>query len=81
MLAVAQAQPERALRLAGAAAALREATGQPRGAAAERPRLERALARARAALGPAAPAAWQRGRRMTTEQAVAVALEDTPDPG
>ena len=29
-LAAAQAQPERALRLAGAAAALREATGQPR---------------------------------------------------
>jgi non-specific serine/threonine protein kinase len=73
MLAAAQAQPERALRLAGAAAALRDATGQPRRRA-ERPRLERALAAARAVLGAAAPAAWLRGRRMTTEQAVAVAL-------
>jgi predicted ATPase/DNA-binding CsgD family transcriptional regulator/DNA-binding XRE family transcriptional regulator len=74
MLAAAQAQPERALRLAGAAAALRDTAGRPRRPA-ERPRLERALAAARAALGPAAPGAWQRGRRLTTEQAIAAALE------
>ena len=79
MLAAAQAQPERALRLAGAAAVLRDATGRHRHPA-ERPRLERALAAARAALGAAAPAAWQRGRRMTAEQAIADALGDIPDP-
>jgi DNA-binding NarL/FixJ family response regulator len=80
MLAAAQAQPERALRLAGAAAALRDATGRPRPPA-ERPRLERALAAARSALGPAADAAWQRGRRLTAEQAVAAALAAPAGPG
>jgi hypothetical protein len=73
MLAASHAQPERALQLAGAAAAMRDANGSPRKPA-ERVRLERALTAARAALGPAAEEAWQRGRRMSTQEAVDAAL-------
>jgi non-specific serine/threonine protein kinase len=73
MLAAAQAQCERALRLAGAAAAIRDTTGRPR-TPAEAPRLEQALAVARASLGCLGEAAWQSGRRMTPQQAVDVAL-------
>ncbi len=73
MLAAAQAQPERALHLAGAAASMRDTTGRPRKPA-ERPRLEQALAAARAALGSVHEAVWQRGRRMTPQQAVDAAL-------
>jgi tetratricopeptide (TPR) repeat protein len=73
MLAAAQAQPVRALHLAGAAAAMRDTAGNPRKPA-ERRRLEQALATARADLGSAAEAAWQRGRRMTPQQAIDTAL-------
>ena len=64
---------ERALRLAGAAAALREATGErppPR----LRPRMERALAQARRALGDAGATAWAQGRAMSPPEAAAYAL-------
>jgi hypothetical protein len=80
MLAATQAQPERALRLAGAAAAIRDTTGRPRKPA-EAPRLEQALAVARAALGSMGEAAWQGGRRMTPQQAVDIALAAPAPPG
>ncbi len=80
MLAAAQAQPERALYLAGAAAVVRVTTGRPRKPA-ERPRLQQALAAARAALGSAEEAVWQRGRRMTPQQAVDAALAALVGPG
>ena len=80
MLAAAQAQPERALHLAGAAAAMRDTAGNPRKPA-ERARLERALAVARLALGSAAEAAWQRGRRMSAQEAVDFALATPVGPG
>ncbi len=73
-LAAGQAQSKRALRLAGAAAALRAAIGAPsRGRQQEE--LERSLASARAALGSAADSAWATGEAMTLEQAVSYALE------
>jgi predicted ATPase/DNA-binding CsgD family transcriptional regulator len=65
----------RALRLAGAAAGLRESSGAP-----QRPWSRRVvdewLDRARAALGEAAEPAWSAGRSMTVGQAVALALEE-----
>jgi Tetratricopeptide repeat len=76
--AAGRGQPERALRLAGAAGALREALGlfAPR---ADQARLERWLEPARHQLGPtAAAAAWAEGQAMTPEQAVADALADAP---
>jgi hypothetical protein len=54
--------------------------GSPRKPA-ERPRLEQALAAARAALGSADEAVWQRGRRMTPQQAVEAALAAPVGPG
>jgi tetratricopeptide (TPR) repeat protein len=85
-LAAAQGQPERAVRLAGAAAALRARSGLP----AQSPRLwplssvvEKGaqLVAARHALGePAATAAWDDGHAMTPEQAFTYALEQ-PAPG
>jgi predicted ATPase/transcriptional regulator with XRE-family HTH domain len=66
--------PERALRLAGAAAAVRETTGRPLPAL-RRTALERQLAPARRALGPeAVAAAVAAGRADSPEQAVAAAL-------
>ena len=78
-LAAVQAQPGRALRLAGAAAALREALGKshPHNL---RDWLERKLAPARAALGTEAAAAWAEGQAMGLERAVAYAL-DAAAPG
>jgi non-specific serine/threonine protein kinase len=64
------AQPLGALRLAGAADALREATGRRRPPA-ERPAYDRWLARARAAAGAGAAAAWEAGRAMPLQEAVA----------
>ncbi|HSH79246.1 MAG TPA: tetratricopeptide repeat protein [Herpetosiphonaceae bacterium] len=76
-VAAAQVRPERALCLAGAAAALRENINMPL-APYEQARLDRRLAPARAQLDPAA---WEmaaaEGRAMTLEQAVAYALDDT----
>jgi predicted ATPase/class 3 adenylate cyclase len=74
-LDVAEGRPDRAIRLAGAAAALR---GTDRGwrSPRDQAQLERDLALAREVLGePAAAAAWNAGQRMTPKQAVAYALE------
>jgi hypothetical protein len=73
-LAVA-AQPERALELAGAAAALRVAIGRPVPPV-ERPMLEGWLAPARQAVSPETAArAWATGEALGESQAVATALE------
>jgi hypothetical protein len=74
-LAAAQAQPVRALRLAGAAAAFREALGKshPRNL---RDWIERKLAPVRESLGTeATAAAWAEGQAMGLERAMAYALE------
>ncbi len=71
-LAVRQQQPARALVPAGAASAARERYGYPI-APTMKPRLEGALATARAALGDAAAAAFARGQAMSLEQAIAFA--------
>jgi tetratricopeptide (TPR) repeat protein len=79
-LAAIRAQSGRALRLAGAAAALREALGKshPHNV---RDWLERKLAPARASLGTeAAAAAWAEGHAMDPERALADAL-DAAAPG
>jgi ATP/maltotriose-dependent transcriptional regulator MalT len=76
-LAAAEGEAARALRLGGAAEALREQAGMrlPPGDVAQ---LERLLAPSRRALGEAArAAAWAEGRAMTVEQAVAEALDDS----
>jgi predicted ATPase len=74
-LAVAEAQPGRALRLAGAAVGLRaerQARLQPSQAA----RLEARIVPARSALGEAAAArAWAEGHAMTLDMAVSYALQ------
>ena len=76
VLAVAQSEPERALRLAAAAAVLREAISAPRSPS-DQTGLERMLEPARQALGEASSAlAWAEGRALTLEQAIAYALED-----
>jgi hypothetical protein len=78
-LAAAEARPERAARLAGAAAALRATIGAPRGPAAV-VRLEQELALARQALDAERyAAAWAEGQAMPVEQAVAYALDEAPD--
>ena len=71
----ARAQPARALRLAGAAAALRAALGRPM-APAERPIYEGRLEPARRALGPrAADAARAAGAALPLEEAIAFASD------
>jgi DNA-binding NarL/FixJ family response regulator len=71
-LAAAEQQPERAVRLAGAALALRETIGQAHGAGS---RLENLLEPVRGRLGAAAAAAWlAEGRALTPDEAVAYAL-------
>jgi hypothetical protein len=68
----------RAVRLLAAADALRAALGAPR-APADQDTHARQVAAMRAQLGPAAfAAAWEAGRGMTLEQAVAGALGDAP---
>jgi predicted ATPase/DNA-binding XRE family transcriptional regulator len=77
-LAALRDAPECALRLAGAAAALRATTGDvcPPDLAV---RLARRLGRARTLAGEAvAAAAWARGQAMTLEQAIAEALAEEP---
>jgi tetratricopeptide (TPR) repeat protein len=74
-LAAAQSQQERALRLAGAAAALREAISAPL-TPSEHGKLEHALQLPRRALGEVrASVAWHHGRAMSLEQAIEYALE------
>jgi predicted ATPase len=68
--AATDGKPERALRLAGAAAALRETLGA-RLPPDEQPKLERVLAQARAAVPPAAAQqAWTEGATMPLESAI-----------
>ena len=80
-VAAARGQAERAARLHGAAAALREqlgATVVPW----EHPAHERDLAAVRAALEPEAfAAAWAAGAALPLEAAVAEALADRPERG
>jgi predicted ATPase len=72
--AAAQSQPERALRLAGSAAAMRRVLGVPLPVA-EQKRLEKALDPARQAISPAkAAAAWMDGWTMASENAIQEAL-------
>jgi adenylate cyclase len=72
-LACLQGQPERALRLAGAAETLRQAIGAPRSTA-EQHKLDCGLEDARQELGEtAATALLEEGRRMNFEQAAAYA--------
>jgi predicted ATPase/DNA-binding SARP family transcriptional activator len=76
-VAVAQGAAERAARLFGAAAALREAIGAPLPPD-ERADYERQEAPVRAALHEAAfAAAWAAGRAMPLDDAVAFALDET----
>jgi predicted ATPase len=72
-LAAAEAQPERALRLAGFAAAQREAIGAPLPPA-EQARVDRMIAPAHAALPDTAAQAWAAGRILELEQAITLAL-------
>ena len=72
--AAAESHPERALRLAGAAAALREALGAPL-TPPEQVRLSRSLEPARQALTNVVSAsAWMEGWAMSVETAIAVAI-------
>jgi predicted ATPase/class 3 adenylate cyclase/DNA-binding NarL/FixJ family response regulator len=75
-----QGHAEQALRLAAAAAALRQAISAPLSPA-EQAQLERWLVLARQALSETTrTAAWEAGRAMTLEQAIASALEPAPQP-
>jgi predicted ATPase/DNA-binding winged helix-turn-helix (wHTH) protein len=77
-LAAIQLEPERSLRLAGAAAALRQSIGAPL-APAEQAKLETNLRPARQALPNAvSSAAWLEGRGLSVEEAVEEALSQTP---
>ncbi len=79
-LAAVQGQSDRTLRLAGAAAALREAIGSPLSPI-DQAQLERRLAPARQALGEAtAVAMWAEGQAIPLEQAVAYTLAETAEP-
>jgi hypothetical protein len=78
-LAAAQAQPERALRLAGAAAALRDAIGAPLPSAQQNELMGR-LAAARGALRDDEAAAWASGQVMLPEEAVDYALAGDAEP-
>ncbi|MGH7759817.1 MAG: ATP-binding protein [Candidatus Dormibacteraceae bacterium] len=72
---VARAAPERALRLAGAAAGIRKATGA--GIPHDWPaNLARAVGKARRSLPGAGDALWADGFRMTSTDAIAFALSD-----
>jgi predicted ATPase len=72
--AALQSQPERALRLAGSAAAMRRVLGAPLPVA-EQTRLEKTLDMARQSISPAkAAAAWMDGWTMPTDKAIQEAL-------
>ncbi|HKT23336.1 MAG TPA: tetratricopeptide repeat protein [Terriglobales bacterium] len=74
-LALAQGQPKRALKLAGAAAHLRSLVGAPLRHA-EQEKLNEALAPAWNALGkPAGEEAWAEGAAMTFEKAIQYSLQ------
>ena len=74
-------QPERAVRLWGAAAALRETLGYPL-APTEQVHHDRRVAAVRAQLDEATwQQAWTEGRAMPLDQAIAYALEDEAEAG
>src|SRR5205823_2014333 len=75
-LEAAQSRPERAVRLAGATAALREALGYQVWHA-NRVREQRWLDPLRRSLGDRAEALWAEGRALSIEQALAYA--EAPD--
>jgi predicted ATPase/DNA-binding CsgD family transcriptional regulator len=75
-LAAYRGRPERALRLAGAAASLRDSL-RVRLSADSQSRLERALAPARQQLAPAdALDAWKQGGSLSPDDVIALALDD-----
>jgi len=75
-LAAAEAKPEKALQLAGFAAALRESIGAPLPPS-EQARVDRMIASARAALPESTGAAqWEVGRSLRLEQAIELALSN-----
>jgi predicted ATPase len=81
VVAVAQAQPERAARLFGVAEGLREAIGAPLPPA-ERAEHERSVAAVRTALGEAAFAtAWEAGRARSLEEATRTVYSFGGSPG
>jgi hypothetical protein len=65
---------ERALRLAGAAASIREAMGAPLDPCSRR-LLEEWLDETRVSLGPSADRTWEEGRELPDHDAIALALE------
>jgi hypothetical protein len=73
-------RPEQSARIAGAAAALREAIGVPWASATDRERVEAELAAARAALGQAFDACYESGRALADEDAVEEALSGLAGP-
>ena len=76
-LAAAKGRADRALRLGGAAAAMRDAIGAP-WIPFEQAFLERWFAVARQALTPeVAAAAWAEGQAMTPDEAITYALQDS----
>ena len=75
-LAAAEARPEKALQLAGFAAALRESIGAPLPPS-EQARVDRMITPARTALPESAGTiAWGTGRSMLLEQAIELALSN-----
>jgi non-specific serine/threonine protein kinase len=80
MVAAARGRAQRALQLAGAASALREAIGTPLSAVAHSA-LEARFAAARSSMRPdLAQAAWARGRAMNIDAAISFALIDDAEP-
>jgi non-specific serine/threonine protein kinase len=78
VIAIAQAHPERAARLFGAAEGVCEAIGAPQPPVSRSER-NRSVAAARAALDAAAFAvAWAEGRALSLEQAISFALKGDP---
>jgi tetratricopeptide (TPR) repeat protein len=73
-VAAAASQPERALRLAGAAAALREALGAPLSPSDEE-LLRASLDAARTQLGQAAAALFEEGKTLAASDAIRLAVE------
>jgi predicted ATPase/DNA-binding CsgD family transcriptional regulator len=76
-LAARAGDPERAMRLAGAAATCREEQGAPAPPSSRR-LVEDWIAGARATLGRSAAGAWEGGRELSPEQAIALALDEQP---
>jgi hypothetical protein len=75
-LAALQSQPERALRLAGAASALRETIGAPHSSV-EQEKLEQMLEPARRVLTDDEQETYRaQGREMSLDQAIEYALSD-----